>query len=404
MYIVSVVNSLHFLYLFIGNEDDLQIEVGNLEFKVISIEQSEQEANKNEEDIFPEAPTLIDNLHSNLEKRDLVIYEESLDGSVTSEIDNGEGSVTTEALKSALKAERKALHALYAELEEERNASAVAASQTMAMINRLQEEKATMQMEALQYQRMMEEQAEYDQEALQLLNDLMVKRETEKRKLEKELEVYRNKVEEFEAKEKIEILLRGKDKDGEEDSDGFSVDYDEAKEEDCQNNNNNTPSDAILYLEDSLANFEDERNSILEQLKVLEEKLLSEEGKENGNGHYAMNGKHYKQGRFMGPKAKTLLPLFNATGEDKQEHDEDCLQKTPGIEREDYTVDTEEEVDLLYERLQVLETDREFLKHCINSLKKGDKGLPILQEILQHLQDLRSIELHGQELMDGVIS
>ena len=104
--------------------------------------------------------------------------EESLDGSVISDIEGGE--VTIEKLKSALKSERKALSTLYAELEEERSASAIAANQTMAMINRLQEEKAAMQMEALQYQRMMEEQSEYDQEALQLLTELMMKREKEK--------------------------------------------------------------------------------------------------------------------------------------------------------------------------------------------------------------------------------
>jgi hypothetical protein len=56
---------------------------------------------------------------------------------------------------------------------------------TMAMINRLQEEKAAMQMESLQYQRMMEEQSEYDQEAVQMLNELVVKREKEKEEVEK---------------------------------------------------------------------------------------------------------------------------------------------------------------------------------------------------------------------------
>ena len=88
--------------------------------------------------------------------------------------------LTINLLKTALKTERRALSAVYQELEEERSASAVAANQTMAMITRLQEEKAAMQMEALQYQRMMEEQSEYDQEALQLLNELMMKREKEK--------------------------------------------------------------------------------------------------------------------------------------------------------------------------------------------------------------------------------
>ena len=52
----------------------------------------------------------------------------------------------------------------------ERSASTIAANQTMAMITRLQEEKAAMQMEAPQYQRMMEEQSEYDQEALPSCN------------------------------------------------------------------------------------------------------------------------------------------------------------------------------------------------------------------------------------------
>ncbi|KAG4982687.1 hypothetical protein JHK85_028167 [Glycine max] len=81
--------------------------------------------------------------------------EESLDGTVISDIEGGE--VTIDNLKSTLKSERKALSTLYAELEEESSAYAIAANQTMAMINRLQEEKAAMQMEALQYQRMMEE-------------------------------------------------------------------------------------------------------------------------------------------------------------------------------------------------------------------------------------------------------
>ena len=63
----------------------------------------------------------------------------------------------------------------------------------------------------------------------------------------------------------------------------------------------------------------------------------------------------------------------------------------------------EEEVDHVYERLQALEADREFLKHCISSLRKGDKGLDLLQEILQHLRDLRSVELRVKNMGDGVL-
>ncbi|KAL2340840.1 hypothetical protein Fmac_008780 [Flemingia macrophylla] len=94
-------------------------------------------------------------------------------------------------LKRQVRLDRKSLMALYMELDEERSASAVAANNAMAMITRLQAEKAAVQMEALQYQRMMEEQAEYDEEALQASNDMLLKREEEIKALEAELEVYR---------------------------------------------------------------------------------------------------------------------------------------------------------------------------------------------------------------------
>ncbi|KAH0865999.1 hypothetical protein HID58_083210 [Brassica napus] len=69
--------------------------------------------------------------------------------------------------------------------------NAVAANNAMAMITRLQAEKAAVQMEALQYQRMMDEQAEYDQEAVQSLSGLLVKREEDMKELEAEVEAYR---------------------------------------------------------------------------------------------------------------------------------------------------------------------------------------------------------------------
>ncbi|KAF2558079.1 hypothetical protein F2Q68_00013076 [Brassica cretica] len=77
-------------------------------------------------------------------------------------------------------------------LEEERSASAVATNQAMAMITRLQEEKALFQMEALQNLRMMEEQAEYDMEAIQKLNDLLVEKEKLIQDLEAEIEYFRD--------------------------------------------------------------------------------------------------------------------------------------------------------------------------------------------------------------------
>ncbi|KAH0455857.1 hypothetical protein IEQ34_015889 [Dendrobium chrysotoxum] len=110
---------------------------------------------------------------------------EFADGSFVSEI---EGEVSVERLRKQIKIDQQSLSILYKELEEERNASAIAANQAMAMINKLQEEKAAMQLEVMQYLRMMEEQTQYEQEALRNLNDQLTEREKEIQDLEAELE------------------------------------------------------------------------------------------------------------------------------------------------------------------------------------------------------------------------
>ena len=111
----------------------------------------------------------------------------------SNEVQNDFDDAILSNLKRQVRLDRKSLMALYMELDEERSASAVAANNAMAMITRLQAEKAAVQMEALQYQRMMEEQAEYDEEALEATNEMLLKREEELRALEEELEFYRNR-------------------------------------------------------------------------------------------------------------------------------------------------------------------------------------------------------------------
>ena len=110
---------------------------------------------------------------------------ESLDGSIVSEM---EGESTIDRLRRQIDLDRRSIHLLCRELEEERNAAAIAANQALAMITRLQDEKAAMQMEASHYQRMMEEQAEYDGEALAEANELLAQREDQIQELEAELE------------------------------------------------------------------------------------------------------------------------------------------------------------------------------------------------------------------------
>lgn len=103
----------------------------------------------------------------------------------------GEDKNTIRLLAQALEEEHAARAALYLELEKERSAAASAADEAMAMIQRLQEEKASIEMEARQYQRMIEEKSAYDAEEMNILKEIIVRREREKHFLEKEVEAYR---------------------------------------------------------------------------------------------------------------------------------------------------------------------------------------------------------------------
>ncbi|CAN6936817.1 unnamed protein product [Brassica oleracea] len=111
----------------------------------------------------------------------------------TSDLADSDGESILNQLKKEARLDKKSLMDLYMELDEERSASAVAANNAMAMITKLQAEKAAVQMEALQCQRMMDEQAEYDQEALQSLSSELAKREEDMKELEDELEAYRER-------------------------------------------------------------------------------------------------------------------------------------------------------------------------------------------------------------------
>lgn len=270
----------------------------------------------------------------------------------------------------------KAMNALYAELEEERKAAAEAAKETMAMITKLQEEKAAIQMEAVQYQRMMEEQAEYDQEALQLLNDLMMKRDKEKREVEKELQMYRDR--ENSTISRKRSLASSNNNSPSIDLDYYDQDLDDEEMEEMG-------LEDLIIPDISLAEFDEERVSILEELKALEAKLLHlHDGEDDGDGD---------------GMAKKLLPLFDE--EESELVEQDCDEAAIAMKGK---MLIEEELGHVYERLQALEADKDFLKHCIRSMIKGDQGMALVHEILQNLRDLKSVELSARKLVDTPLS
>ncbi|KAL7251212.1 hypothetical protein ACSBR1_013107 [Camellia fascicularis] len=83
---------------------------------------------------------------------------------------------TIRILEQALEEEHAAHVALDLELEKERSAAAIAADEAMAMILRLQDEKASIEMDAWQYQRIIEEKSAYDAEEMNILKEILLRR------------------------------------------------------------------------------------------------------------------------------------------------------------------------------------------------------------------------------------
>ncbi|KAH7682915.1 GTD-binding domain-containing protein [Dioscorea alata] len=131
---------------------------------------------------------LLGNCTDSLVEKDGGIADKDVDVSELSEVE------VIKKLEKALEEEQNAYAALCLELEKERNAAASSADEAMAMIVRLQEEKAAIEMEARQYRRMSEEKSAYDEEEMDILKEIIVRREREKHVLEGELEVYRQMI------------------------------------------------------------------------------------------------------------------------------------------------------------------------------------------------------------------
>ncbi|RCV30502.1 hypothetical protein SETIT_6G100300v2 [Setaria italica] len=83
------------------------------------------------------------------------------------------------ALREALRQQARAVEELRAELEEERQAAASGADEALAMILRLQAEKAAERMEAEQFRRVAEERIQHDEDTLAFLKAVVFQQEME---------------------------------------------------------------------------------------------------------------------------------------------------------------------------------------------------------------------------------
>ncbi|KAJ9543566.1 hypothetical protein OSB04_023273 [Centaurea solstitialis] len=276
---------------------------------------------------------------------------ESPAGSASS-VGDIEGETALEKLKRQVEHDRQRLHSLHMELEEERNHAAVAADEAMAMITRLQEEKAALHMEALQYLRMMDEQAEYDMEALDKANDLVAEKDKEIQDLEAELDFLRSRFDD-------EVVETGN--------------FPKSRLGNGKTGFGNTGRDSTPR-KGPVLDLQDEKRYILQRLSELERKLnqVSSVGKSNG----------------IHTEMENLEDLDN--GMQSKHKDSSTLNGSNKVD-----VGTlENEISDLNERLKALEADRDFLEHACNTLQ-ANGGLEFIQEIAHHLQDMRRIRLEG---------
>ncbi|XP_047306338.1 probable myosin-binding protein 5 [Impatiens glandulifera] len=308
---------------------------------------------------------------SPLEKSESVLESNDLNPKNMEAVDGGDSMLSR--LRKQVLIDRKLYVDCCTELEEERSASAVAANNAMAMITRLQAEKAAVQMEALQYQRMMEEQAEYDQEAIQTMKDLLMKRDDRIKILEGEVDTYRERYgiipklgsdecevdanddyQEFGSRSsngsqrlsECESTVTGFQVNNVEEQSGSSFQEEKERGED--------------KIEESLTEFEQERSQLLGMLTVLEKNMQLSSIEEEDE-----------------PNSPQPISYTETNADD--------LNK--GVENK---VVLKREVSLLRERLRAMEAESGFIKHATMTLQRGTgEGTELLREVAQHLRELR---------------
>ncbi|KAI3678845.1 hypothetical protein L6452_38149 [Arctium lappa] len=254
-----------------------------------------------------------------------------------------ESEIDAGADKQKLQAEDdlRCMRLLQSELEAERNAATVAAHHAMNMITRLQQEKAALQMEALQYLRMMEEQAEYDMEALQKANELVEEKENEIQDLVDELEQYRRKY----------------------------------------------GDESTRHVHAPIKSLEEEKKYVLQWLSTLEQQLHQISSLQTSNG--MSNGDiKSNENSLSTQKDSSISKGVNDKSQENKIH-VDSAQKMVSKDGEVDLATIQHEIAYLKEKMETFEADLEFLRHTCNTLH-SDEGLEFIQDITLQLQDLRS--------------
>ncbi|KAL3828380.1 hypothetical protein ACJIZ3_017182 [Penstemon smallii] len=343
-------------------------------------------------------------------------------------------------LEKALEEEQIARAALYIELEKERSAAASAADEAMAMILRLQEEKASIAMEARQYQRIIEEKSAYDAEEMKILKEILVRRETEKHFLEKELEDYRQMVslgnEELTDDDPILMLHQLTDKNvmiedrfsetsfGNESSiqfQGEKISFPNSDEQSMEMSTSNSVGNMDLQEKEMISadNLYLTPNGP-QECKFLEEKIIIPcNGNETGDSNYDSKQKlmdedtedtHVYDVHVIGDgiklRSKSEQQLSGSSSEmssgippigPKGKSSLTDLRKSSMSEVDSEMLKIDSEVGRLRERLKIVQEGRGKLSSLsVESREREDIQLKLLEDIARQVQEIRNLNEPGK--------
>ncbi|XP_037443867.1 probable myosin-binding protein 6 [Triticum dicoccoides] len=339
----------------------------------------------------PDSPSVQEQQHEQAVLRNITRalslqrnYSGVSDGSVAGAEGEAEECGTVDELKRRVELDRRSMALLWKELEEERSASAVATSQAMAMITRLQEEKAAMRTEAAQYRRVMEEQSAYDRDEADRLAGAV-------RELEAEVEGYKARLRDHEIVGEIRDHMRllpcqtqgetggvsGSGPAGEEFSGGGSEDDENAR-----------AWKQLRGLTDRLHRLSNNSSGIVQEPEptdVEEEEEDGDGGKEEDTTEASVVGKRVRNGDNF-TKWQHLQSIETTSKGSTHGHGH---RGDDGGGEGDDTAALEEEIGELSRRLQALEADRSFLEHSVNSLRNGRDGEAVVHDIARSLRVLR---------------
>ncbi|CAH1436366.1 unnamed protein product [Lactuca virosa] len=256
--------------------------------------------------------------------------------------------------------EQDARAALYIELEKERSAAATAADEAMAMILRLQEEKASIEMESRQYQRMIEEKSAYDEEEMNILKEIVLRREMEKHFLEKEVEAYRQTPPESNQSYN-NTLVSG----------------------------DNDPDRILRDLSMSI-DLSKQKLKIDKQLSEKTIAIVEEEHKKETDVFYETNGKE-EEAEVSGGGVVKEAEVSGVMGLPPMGSKWKSLRRnsTSALDNERTKLDTE--VEWLRERLRIVQEGREKLNFSIDNREKESLQLQLLEDIARQLQEIRML-------------